>query len=482
MENKEHWVFKKHTNNIDILVEVAMYLKDTKSNVSSEEKKQMFQRLKENSVYHPRESARDMPLDSINHRIDELSYYMFGYVDRIDKEKKFLFSPLGNLFLNNIDDKQKTSKIFSAMLTGIQFPHPSSSPSTNFSLYPFRLIFELLLDHRLSGKLYSYEIYHHIIYLKKMSPEIYESLVDDILNSRKLTSQEKYNELKKNENTVVKSLYEWDYYVLKMLTSQNIFIRHQSEFSEKLFHPVKNNQTKGTGRKFTDGYFQLSDDLKPFIKKMLKEYPLFTDTLKMDDDKRQTSEIIKEIYSFFPDILLEEIGENILDLPTEILKLPKLIEEYALNENGKTFDKFEDVLEDAFNLFYNVEAEKLSGAGRTDIECLYLPVPETFSVEAKSTSNKLPSLNAGRLAHHRSLIGAKYTIVVTPRYVPSVKYDIQGQDIVIIKANTLSEYIYNHLIAGIREIDFAEIREIIQKNLGKDISLEISEKTLSRFG
>lgn len=47
-----------------------------------------------------------------------------------------------------------------------------------------------------------------------------------------------------------------------------------------------------------------------------------------------------------------------------------------------------------------------------------------FSVEAKSTSNKLPSLNAGRLAHHRELIGARYTIVVTPRYVPSVKYEV----------------------------------------------------------
>lgn len=105
-----------------------------------------------------------------------------------------------------------------------------------------------------------------------------------------------------------------------------------------------------------------------------------------------------------------------------------------------------------------------------------------FSVEAKSTSNKLPSLNAGRLAHHRELIGARYTIVVTPRYVPSVKYDIKGQDIVIIKANTLSEYIYNYLNAGIREIDYTEIRDIIQNNLGKDISLELSESTLMRFG
>lgn len=482
MQSREHWIFKKHTNNIDVLVEVAMYLKEKKSGISSDEKKQLFKTLKQNSVYHPRQSTRDMPLDSINHRIDELSYYMFGYSAKIEKSKKFIFSPLGNLFLNNINNREKTSKILSTMLTGMQFPHPASKPSREFSLYPFRLIFELLLDKRLDGKLYNYEIYQYLIYLKEMTPKIYEELVDDILNSRKLTSQEKFQNLQKVEDEIVKSVYEWEYYVLHLLSSQGIFVRHEGDFSGTLYHPVKNPNTPKTGRRVTDGFFLLSEQVKHFIQKLLIQYPLFSEPLKMDHDKRQTSDIIKEIYSFYPDILLEELGEKVTELPTEILRLPKLIEEYALNEDGTTFDKFEDVLEEAFNLFYNVDARKLSGPGRTDIECVFLPLPEKFSVEAKSTSNKLPSLNAGRLAHHRELIGAKYTIVVTPRYVPSVKYDIKGQDIVIIKANTLSEYIYNYLNAGIRKIDYTEIRDIIQDNLGKDISLEVSEKTLMRFG
>lgn len=245
---------------------------------------------------------------------------------------------------------------------------------------------------------------------------------------------------------------------------------------------MKNEGTKPTARKFNDSSFVLNEDLKPFVKRLLNSYPLFDEPIKLDNDKIQTSEIIKEIYSFYPDILLQEIGEQSGNFPSEILKLPKLIEEYALNEDGQTFSKFEDVLEDAFNLFYNVEAEKLAGAGRTDIECVYLPLPEKFSVEAKSTSNKLPSLNAGRLRRHRNLIGAKYTIVITPRYVPSVKYDIDGQDIVIIKANTFAEYIYNYLNEGIRKIDFSEIREIILDKMGTDISLAISEKTLMNFG
>ena len=132
-------------------------------------------------------------------------------------------------------------------------------------------------------------------------------------------------------------------------------------------------------------------------------------------------------------------------------------------------------------MFVNVEAKKLSGPGNTDIECLYLD-KRKFAVEAKSTTNKLIQINAGRLKRHRELIGAKYTIVITPRYVPSVKYDIDGQNVVIIKANTLSEYLHNNIIFRNRNIDYTEIKKIIDKNMGTDISSNISDLTLTKFG
>lgn len=278
------------------------------------------------------------------------------------------------------------------------------------------------------------------------------------------------------------SRYEWEYYVLKLLSSQGVFVTNEGNVLGKLYHPTKNPNTKKTGRSATNSTFELTAEVKKYVSRLIEEFSPFDDVLKLDNDKRQSSDIVKEIYSFYPELLLDELGLESTGIDNDIIKLPKLIEKYALNENGETFNQFEDILEDAFNLFYNVEAEKLSGAGRTDIECMYLEIHEKFSVEAKSTSKKLPALNAGRLARHRSLIGAKYTIVVTPRYVPSVKYDIQNQEIVIIKANTFAEYIYNYLAAGIREIDFGEIREIIQSNMGSDISLQLSEKTLMKFG
>ncbi|MGN1130551.1 MAG: hypothetical protein ACI4Q8_04305, partial [Ruminococcus sp.] len=104
-----------------------------------------------------------------------------------------------------------------------------------------------------------------------------------------------------------------------------------------------------------------------------------------------------------------------------------------------------------------------------------------FAVEAKSTANKLPSINSGRLREHRNQIGGEYTIVITPRYVPAAKRDIQGNPIVIILASTFSEYLYNHVYHDVREIDYKDFDDIIVSNLGKDISRQISDMTMKKF-
>ncbi|EQC68793.1 Type II restriction enzyme HgAI (Endonuclease HgAI) [Streptococcus sp. HSISB1] len=272
------------------------------------------------------------------------------------------------------------------MLAGIQFPHPSSQPSETFELFPFRLIFKLLLDERLEGKLFNFEVYQYLIYLDTINLQIYEKLVEDILKSRKISDSEKFDILKSNEESIVKSVYEWEYYVLKLLTSQGILINNLGDDLGKLYHPTKSLNTKKTGRKVTSGSFTLNPELKSYISKLIEKYSVYDKVLKLNDEKRQTSDIVKEIYAFYPEILLEELGLSSTGIDNEIIKLPKLIEKYSLNEDGKTYNQFEDILEDAFNLFYNVEAQKLSGPGRTDIECMYLSLHEKFSVEAKSTS------------------------------------------------------------------------------------------------
>ena len=480
---RKHWIFKKHTNNINLLIEIALYLKSNKAGISIEEKEKMYELFRGTDIYNPRNSLRDVPLDSINHKLDGLSYYMFGYSDTINGKKKFIFSPLGNLFLNHLDQADSLAKIFATMLFSMQFAHPASKPSEEFSIYPFRLIFALLLDPRLKGVLFNYEVYRYLIYQDRMTPEIYEELVSRVIDSRMETDIEKFKYLKDKEFQIVKSTYEWQYYVSSLLQAVGIIIKNDGDRIVELYHPQKTtSRSKPTKRKINNGFFKLSETVIPLIKNLFKKYSLYDTPLALGDSNRKSDDIVKEIYSFYPNELLDAIDEVPDQSQIQLLELPKLIEEYSKNPDNKTANKFEEVLEDAFNLFVNVDAKRLAGAGRTDIECLYLTISEKFAVEAKSTANKLNGINAGRLRRHRNLIGAKYTIVVTPRYVPSVKYDIAGQEVVIIKANTLSEYLYNNIISNNRDIDYAEIQNIIVNNLGKDISTEISELTLCKFG
>ncbi|HHV6880686.1 TPA: restriction endonuclease, partial [Haemophilus influenzae] len=84
LNDDQIWIFKKHTNNIRLLIDVALHLKSNKSSVSKKDKNEMYDIFSESELYNPRESLRDKPLDAINHKLDGLSYFMFGYSDRIN--------------------------------------------------------------------------------------------------------------------------------------------------------------------------------------------------------------------------------------------------------------------------------------------------------------------------------------------------------------------------------------------------------------
>lgn len=474
------WILYKHTCNYEMVKAVALDVKNScKTDISDVERYRMQDRLAALDLYKTRNPS-DRPLDSINHRINTLEFWMFGYENKINGENKFIFSPLGNLFLKHISDESKLKKIFTAMLFAIQFQHPANGTSSEFQLYPFRLIFQLLLDERLGGKLYNNEVEYLVVFQKKATPDSYEKLVGDILDLRKLSTLEMAMRFKADEHTYVKSVYEWEYYTQALLDQVGIINRYTGDLICKLYHPTKTNSNSlPTGRNATLGYITINSDVKPFIQKMIKEYSCFDKTVSLSDHERLTIDCIKEVYSFYPQLLLNEIGES--DELSKLLELPKLIEEYSNNPENDTAYLFESVLTDGFNMFYNVNARKRGGAAHTDIECLYLSKKKKFAVESKSTANKLLGINAGRLREHREEVGGEYTIVVTSRYVPATKRDIKGTPIVIVLASTFAEYLYNHIFHEIRDIDYKDFDDIIVNNLGTDISQQISDLTLNKF-
>lgn len=477
MVQTKKWILYKHTSDFLRIKEVVLDVKNKcVADISEQAKIAMQQRLELLNSYKAR-SKNWKPLDAMNHRINTLKYWMFGY----EYQRKFIFSPLGNLFVKYINDESKLAKIFIAMLFSLQFEHPASGTDKVFQLYPFRLIFKLLLDERLDNKLYNPEFVYILPFVESVDNESYEILVDRILSFRKFGKEKLIEVFQKDEHLYVNTVYEWQYYTQRLLESIGVIDINAGEDIIRLYHPTKTNSTrKPTGRTLKNGFVQINKQCRSFIERMLQEYSAFDNPIKLDDPERLTIDSIKEIYNFYPKILLDEIGERD-EFYSDLLNLAKLIESYSNNENNETAGLFEDVLEKGFNMFFNVEAKRLGGASRTDIECFYLTKKKKFAVESKSTSNKLTLVNAGRLRKHREDIGGEYTIVITPRYVPAVKEDIKDTPNVILLASTFSEYLYNHIYHNIREIDFSDFDEVIVDNLGKDISGKISEITLQKF-
>jgi len=473
--DSKKWILYRHISDFNLLCTVAEFLKSfSKTAISKEEKVRLNQKLKEVGLYSERNS--EMPLDAINHKINQLSFYMFGYQAKIDGEARFLYSPLGNLFLKHINNKEKSSKVFLSMLWAIQYQHPHSGTNEAFQLYPFRLLFKLMSDTRLAGKLFAFEVAYIVVFIQSVDENIYEQLVVEILELRKLSNEELEENFQENRHAYVNSAYEWDYYVSNLFCGAGVLKKTQGKLICKLQHGNTN-----TYRKITRNYVEIPIELQNLVNNLEIQYSYLEKPLLLNDSERLKLDVIKEIYSFYPKILLDSIGEVENELKLELLNLPKLIEQYSNNNEGKEAYLFEDVLTDGFNMFYNIEAEKIGGAGNTDIECLYLTKKKKFAVDAKSTKNKLSSINSGRLAGHREKIGGEYTIVVAPRYVPAVLQDIRTNPIVIIRASTFSEYLYNCIDNDIREIDYEDFDQIIINNLGTDISKSISNMTIERF-
>lgn len=481
--NKTKWILYRNFKDYELLKEIAVYVKEKCGNIGSEKSRyQMRDWLASRNLYHTRH-PKVRPLDSQHHKIRTLEYYMFGYDVGTYGNRKFMFSPLGNLFIHHINEEEKLSKIFAAMLFAMQFHHPCNKVDPSIQLYPMRLLFQLLMDERLNKRLYYAEYAQFIACLKSITPKSYENLIKNILQFRTLSNKDKLALLKKDEHYSVNCIYEIQTYTSKLLEEAGVLSITKGKTFGKLEHPKQpwaNEETPPTSRGVRDGYITIAPKMVDFISKMLNQYSCFDQPIRFDDPEMLTIELVKQVYSFYPSILSEELQEND-ELERKLLELPSLIDKYSNNPENETAYLFEEVLEEGFNMFYDVEAHRIGGAGHTDVECMYITLKKKFVVEAKSTSKKLTQVNTQRLKEHRDEVGGVYTILITPRYVPAAKRDIRNTPVVFITAHTFSEYLYNHIYHDVREMTYQDFDNIIIDHLGEDVSELISNMTLNKF-
>lgn len=476
----------KYIKDFDLMVLYAKEVRSGKADVSDEALKQILLGMEMDNLYSPRFGKPSV--HTIHFKVCQIVYYMFAYKLKVkgNKAEKVVFSPLGNLLLDNYDNKEIVSKTFLCMLFGMPFKHPFNKMHNSFNIYPYRLIFKLLTDERLNFKLFHDEVFYLVMFCKEIDDKIYNDLIASILELRSMNSIEKYNLFKNKEeieDVLANALHEWNY-ASGVLQQAGILDWNKSDDN----HGVLVHGGGSGRRRYKSDFVKIKPELFQFTELLLNNYLFSEKPQDLTKQLQLNSEFILQLYNFYPPELIKTLGIG-NEEQNKIMSILKITDDINLySKNGEFGDayKFEDVLCEAFNYFYDVNAEKHAASGTTDIECIYLHEDEKlrkkFDVEAKSTKNKLMNLSDGRLRFHREQIGSEYTIVITPNYINAVLYDIKDTDTVLLRSASFSNFLYQSITNKGRIISYKPIDEIVVNNKGKDITEQINQYVYENFG
>lgn len=491
---KEKWTVMKYVSSFDLLLQYADLIRNTNARVDDESIVELNMVMEEAGIYQPKFGKPS--IDTTYFKICQIVYFMFAYRNEDANSKKIVYSPLGNLLLDNLDKKDWIAKIFATMLFGMPFSHPFNKMSPSFNLYPLRVIYKLLTDARLGYKLYQDEMFYHIFWLKEIDETSYESLVNTLLAFRSKSPREKYEmfvERLSVQDVLANALHETSYLfgqlesagIVTIIEGENIGNLRQGGFGRNevpdFISPEELAKHKPSGiRKYKTECIRLNDCVFTLINKLLSAYPYWENPHDLLDTLG-SQDYILHLYNFYPQELLEELGicQNRIQ---KMLQITKDIKNYSRNQEEGDCYRFETVLADAFNEFADVEAHNIGRAGNTDVECIYLRIDEKFAIEAKSTHIKLPSVNAGRLQQHRRKINAKYTIVVAPYYMPSAEEDVTNTANVLITASSLSNFLYQTAIHNPKGFSYKPLYNIIRQSLGTNITGKVNDYVMEYYG
>ena len=121
-DNNNAWIVNKHINDVNLLIVYAKLLKNNNS-IEDEKVTEFTELLKQKGLYNPRWAKSGVNIGTAQNKINELCFYMFGY----KHEKKFIFSPLGNLYLEQENESTNLKYIFATMLWSMQYAHPHNN-------------------------------------------------------------------------------------------------------------------------------------------------------------------------------------------------------------------------------------------------------------------------------------------------------------------------------------------------------------------
>lgn len=484
---RDKWIFQKNTNSKKLIEAYLAVINETKDITNKE---MIIKKLKSSSSYKGR--STEGSLNTMGVRFSQMCFYMFGYKNNSNK-----FIP-SQTTINLLKGTHQMSKNMLVNLFAIQYPHPYSDTPDDIVIYAGRLILKLLCEEKIQCRLYIDEMIYFLPFIKKIDANIYNSLIDSILEYRKLSYEEKLALFKNEynwENLFANCLHELSYYfirifkafeVLNVIGDANHNTGNLFRFKHGNSYTYRNDAYES--RQMYSGYIQLKDELKEDTLKLLAKYSPFDKPLTLKDPDVFSKkdwiydlyevEILKYLSIVFPESTIQR------DIIEAISKM-QYMSKYS-SVDGKDF---ENSLKPIMELFReNLSVEIISGSGEPDLLCVF---EDTYSkdnpeykvnVEAKSR-NSVNSMNVVRIERHIEKYASKYCIIVAPRFSRGNDLDILGKKMVSITAEVLGQYCSKECLSSSDgKADFVELNCIIQKNLGKNITNNIDKLIEKRYG
>ena len=445
-------------------------------------------------------------------RILQLCYYMFGYTyypDPNTRQKIFMPSPATMNILTSSNEQEKARNML-VNFYGLQYPHPFNRTPDCFHLYAGRLIIQLLLDPKINQRLYIDEMIWFLPFIEKVTPGIYKDLVDSILEYRSLSYDEKWKLFTKvphYEAVFSNVTHEINYYLLRILEGFGVvdMVGDRNHNDGKLFR-FKHGDGDGIvirksahAPRFTtyrndayqsrasySGYVQLSDDVLDAATKLAVQYPVFDKPSRESDPDIPTRNVwLVNLYEYNQISYLNCINTTVNRSSTITNTVQAMI--HASKFGSKDGKEFENALKPFMYLFRNtVDIDIISGAGNTDLLCAMEDEDGNgykVNVEAKTRKKALEVVSANRIKNHIVKHGAEFCLLVAPRFASGVSGDINGFDIVAVRSEILGAYCYKECqYSKDGFADFTSLRKLAHDNYGTDITQQVHDLTMRRYG
>jgi len=485
------WIIDKNVNSKEILTEFTALLSNAPKGFN-------FDELVTQTITQGR--ANNGSTITVGVRLLQSCFYMFGYSTNLEDGRKiFMPSPMTLNILSSVNQEQEANN-FLVNLFSMQYPHPFDWTPQCFKIYFGRLIIKLLLENRIDNKLYIDESIWFLPFIETINHDKYEELVESILEYRSYNyarKKELFENIENYHNLFANVTHELNYYFFRLFADFNVLnlvgdsLHNEGKLFKFLHSSTENSETYRNdaykSRKNHSGYIELTGLVKKSAKKLIDSYSPFDVPSHIDGvDIFSKENWMTNIYQIEPLRYLTCINTQV-DKKSEITSIvTNMIN--ASKFGSRDGKEFENSLKPFLELFKEaINVEILSGAGNTDLLCAMEEQPTygiyNMNLEAKTRGTALEGIQTTRINKHLNKHGSKFCIVVAPKFARGVHDDIIGNKIVTIRSEELGNYCYKECTSSSSGLaDFSSILNIINKNLGFDITNKVRNLTESRYG